>query len=293
MSNDHAYMPLYFGDLLKQTMFWSGEERSLLILLQATQWWNGALPFDLSKIADAIKYDQGTFLALWNGRVHTLFVETETGYVNEETEERRRAVARMSGARRAAGKASGKVRRARGAQRQNSAADPEQTDDGLLEQNREHVVRTKPRTNGSAYVRTPIHSNPIQSNPHHEPQPSESPTPDAGSSSPSPPSGADPPPAASATTGKNGRDRGPPRQRRLPADYPTEPLRPWAREHTPRVNFDAEIAMLRDHEFRDAHSDWDAVVRNWLRRAEKQTTRESDQRLTSYERHKRRLYGDA
>lgn len=28
-----------------------------------------------------------------------------------------------------------------------------------------------------------------------------------------------------------------------------------------------ELAMMRDHQFRDAHSDWSAVARNWLRRS--------------------------
>lgn len=77
----------------------------------------------------------------------------------------------------------------------------------------------------------------------------------------------------------------------MPADHPTEPLRSWAEEHTPNVNFDAEIAQLRDHEFRDPHTDWDAVVRNWLRRAEKETSRRGNDQLTRFERHKRRLYG--
>lgn len=79
----------------------------------------------------------------------------------------------------------------------------------------------------------------------------------------------------------------------MPADHPTEPLRAWAAENTPRVNFDAEIAVLRDYEFRSAHSDWNAVIRNWLRHAEKQTRNRSDDHLTRFERHKRRLYGDA
>lgn len=78
----------------------------------------------------------------------------------------------------------------------------------------------------------------------------------------------------------------------MPTDHPTEPLRAWASEHTPRVNFDAEMAMLRDHEFRDAHSDWDAVIRNWLRRAAKQPHDQAIGRLTRFEQHKRRLYGE-
>lgn len=279
--HDHPYMPLYFGDLLKQTLFWSGEERSLLILLLAAQWWNGPLPLDLSKLAAAIQYDVKTFLALWNGRVHALFDVTADGYVNADTEERRRSVARMSSVRRAAGQASGKARRARADQ----SASP------LFEQNKEQDVRTKSRTSSAPFARTPIQSNPIQSRPIQEPQGSA--PPDAGGdiSPPALPSGADPPPAATADKHGNGQKRAAPRSRRLPPDHPTEPFRAWAREHTPGVNFDAELAVLRDHEFRDPHSDWDGVIRNWLRRAAKQTSRRNGEQLTRFEQHKRRLYG--
>lgn len=291
--NDHPYMPLYFGDVLKQTLYWSGEERSLLILLLAAQWWNGALPRDLSKLASAIQYREETFRALWNGRVHTLFVDKPEGYIHEDTEVRKRAVSKMSGARRAAGKASGKARRARADGRTNSEGVLEQRDDDVFEQDSEHDVQTKPPTPGGAYARTPIQSNPIQSKPDQEPQRSESRDAGADITSPSAPSGADPPPAATATARENGNGRAAPRRRRMPPDHPTEPLRAWASEHTPRVNFDAEMAMLRDHEFRDAHSDWDAVIRNWLRRAAKEKNRSGDEQLTRFERHKRRLYGDA
>lgn len=287
MADDPPYMPLYFGDILKLTLFWSGEERALLMLLLAVQWWHGPLPFDLLKLASAIKYDEQSFLALWNGHVHEVFTEREGGFIHEDTEARRRSVAKMSDARRAAGQASGKARRAR------PASLLEQTGDGLIEQNSEGDVRTKPRTNGSAYVRTSIQSNPNQSKQNQGPQFSEPHAAEGASSSPPLPSGADPPPPATANGPANTRAKPAPRSRRLPAGYAIEPWREWAAENTPSVNFDAEIAMLRDHEFRDAHSDWDAVVRNWLRRAAKQTKRSGEEHLTRYERHKRRLYGDA
>jgi uncharacterized protein YdaU (DUF1376 family) len=280
--NDPPYMPLYLGDVLKQTLYWTGEERALLILLYAAQWWNGPLPLDLSKLAVALQYDDATFRALWNGRVHTLFDETPHGFVNDELEIRRQSVARMTGARRAAGKASGKARRER------SDRHDDGIDDDVFEQNTEHGVRTNHGANGGSYVRTSIQSNPIQSNPDQQPKISESPPVDPNDTVAYSPSLADPPPAATANPGKTR-----PRRRRMPADHPTEPLREWARSNTPGVNFDSEIALLRDHEFRDPHSDWDAVVRNWLRRAAKQKPRGTDEHLTRYERHKRRLYGDA
>lgn len=286
---DPPYMPLYFGDVLRRTLYWSGEERALLLLLSAAQWCSGPLPLDLSQLATALQFDEETFRRLWSGRVHTLFTATSAGFVDEELETRRENVARLSGARRAAGQASGKMRRARA----------EQTTDSLLEQKNEHGARTKARTNGRALVRTPIQSNPIQSRPDHKPQISESTSvaPDSKAASspfePEPSPDADPPPAAAASNGTSENGKARPRRRRIPADHPVEALRDWATEHAPRVNFDTELALLRDHEFRDPHSDWDAVVRNWLRRAAKQTTRGGDEQITRFERHKRRLYGDA
>jgi len=286
--SDPPYMPLYLGDVLKLTLYWTGEERALLILLYAAQWWNGPLPTDLSRLAGALQYDEGRFRALWHGRVHTLFDETPNGFLNHELEIRRQTVARMSGARRAAGKASGRARRERSGRHDDGSGGES------FEQPHEHDVRTRHGTNGGSYVRTSIQSNPIQSNPDQQPQPLDTSTVDPDNTaaySPSlaerPSNGTDPPPSATA----NEKTR--PRRRRMPVDHPIEPLRDWARSNTPGVNFDSEIALIRDHEFRDPHSDWDAVVRNWLRRAAKQKPRPADEHLTRYERHKRRLYGDA
>lgn len=288
MSDPTPYMPLYLGDVLKQTLYWTGEERALLILLYAAQWWNGPLPLDLSRLAGALQYDDATFRALWTRRVHTLFDETPNGFVNEDLEIRRQTVARMSGVRRAAGKASGKARRERSERHVDGIGDE------VFEQNTEHVVRTNHGANGGSHVRTSIQSNPSHSNPDQQPPIFESPSVDPHNTVAHSPSGverisngADPPPAATASNGKMR-----PRRRRMPADHPIEPLREWARANTPGVNFDAEIALIRDHEFRDPHSDWDAVIRNWLRRAEKQKPRATDEHLTRYERHKRRLYGN-
>lgn len=55
----------------------------------------------------------------------------------------------------------------------------------------------------------------------------------------------------------------------MPKHHPTEPLRQWTREHCPDVDFDHEIAVLRDHEFKTPYSDWDAVIRNWMRKAQR------------------------
>lgn len=39
-----------------------------------------------------------------------------------------------------------------------------------------------------------------------------------------------------------------------------------------------ELAMIRDHQFRDAHSDWSAVFRNWFRREAKRKPRQANDR---------------
>lgn len=41
-----------------------------------------------------------------------------------------------------------------------------------------------------------------------------------------------------------------------------------------------EIETLRDHQFRDAHTDWQAVARNWLRRARPPPRRGGQQQLS-------------
>lgn len=59
------------------------------------------------------------------------------------------------------------------------------------------------------------------------------------------------------------------KSRRCPADWLFSPsvYETALREGLNSDERERELAMLRDHEFRDAHSDWDAVARNWLRKA--------------------------
>jgi hypothetical protein len=55
---------------------------------------------------------------------------------------------------------------------------------------------------------------------------------------------------------------------RMPSEYtPGADIRAWAAENTPSVDFDYELGKCRDHTFRTARADWDAVLRNWLRTA--------------------------
>lgn len=66
--------------------------------------------------------------------------------------------------------------------------------------------------------------------------------------------------------------KGRPKSKRLPKDFDIEPWRIWTANNCPWVNFDTEIALLRDHQFRDAHSDWPAVIRKWMRTEYKRLT---------------------
>jgi hypothetical protein len=58
------------------------------------------------------------------------------------------------------------------------------------------------------------------------------------------------------------------RERRVPKDFAiTAEMRSWAKEACPNVDIDRETECFRDHEFRDPHSDWLAVWRQWMRRS--------------------------
>jgi uncharacterized protein YdaU (DUF1376 family) len=62
----------------------------------------------------------------------------------------------------------------------------------------------------------------------------------------------------------------PQRSRRAPKEFSLTPdMRTWGQAHTPRARLDSEHAVFMDHEFKDPHSDWLAVWRNWMRRADK------------------------
>lgn len=80
------------------------------------------------------------------------------------------------------------------------------------------------------------------------------------------------PPSASPTGGKPEvpRETKPrhPRSRRCPEDFAiTSELRVIARELPDDFDLDGETAKFRDHEFRDARSDWPATWRKWMRTA--------------------------
>jgi hypothetical protein len=66
--------------------------------------------------------------------------------------------------------------------------------------------------------------------------------------------------------------KGPKPSRTMPSDFPVEEHRKWAAENHPSVDFDREMAKLRDHTFRTAHIRWGGVIRNWIRTAEERAS---------------------
>ena len=58
------------------------------------------------------------------------------------------------------------------------------------------------------------------------------------------------------------------RSKRVPADFiATDDLKAWAAEKVPGVDIETQTEAMRDHEYRDAHSDWPAAWRKWMRTA--------------------------
>lgn len=84
--------------------------------------------------------------------------------------------------------------------------------------------------------------------------------------------------------------------KRMPPEYQAgELVRAWAREKAPLVDFETELAACRDYEFKHARSDWDAVLRTWLLREQKDLARRErpngakSSYLTRFEARKRAL----
>lgn len=62
------------------------------------------------------------------------------------------------------------------------------------------------------------------------------------------------------------------RTSKMPADYQlSAEMLEWIKVKVPDINAGLELEMIRDHEFRTPYSDWDAVCRNWFRKAQRTT----------------------
>jgi uncharacterized protein YdaU (DUF1376 family) len=59
-----------------------------------------------------------------------------------------------------------------------------------------------------------------------------------------------------------------PKGKRAPANFiVTEELIKWAREKVPSVDIEKETESFRDHQYKDAKTDWNASWRTWMRNA--------------------------
>lgn len=62
--------------------------------------------------------------------------------------------------------------------------------------------------------------------------------------------------------------------RRCPSDFNvTDELLVWASTECPGLNVEHETKAFRDYEFRNAHTDWRATWRTWMRKAHENRTR--------------------
>jgi uncharacterized protein YdaU (DUF1376 family) len=305
---EQPYMPLFFGDVLKQTLFWTGEERALYVLLLSVQWYSGPLPSDQAKLADALGYDEQKFSELWASNVHQQFAQTERGFINESLEAHREYLARRAAALSEAGRKGGQHTQAKA--RQARQAEPQASSQASRQAPAQARSGAEPQATSRAGLNRglkpgltiPTQPNSTQPKPQEEPEPplsDQPPMQDSASEDLSPPgaghrggNGNSPPPAAPALASEKARA-----SRRMPKEFDPEPMREWASANAAGVGFDEEVAKMRDHQFREAHSDWPAVVRNWLRRARDELKRHRSASAgaapTRFEQHKRRLYGGA
>lgn len=175
------FMPLFLGDVLAETLGWTGEERALYVYLRALQWFGGPLSRDLQRLARTAQYDEVSFARLW-ATVQGKFVESDdgAGLINLRCEEHRSKVQRLSSLRATAGASGGK--RTQAQRRDAKAVNPESarpenpcacdsdqpaavgpTARASDQANGKAKREASQRARGAANGKHPIQSNPIQS----------------------------------------------------------------------------------------------------------------------------------
>lgn len=292
------FLPLFMGDFLGSTAEWDGEERALYLLLLGYQWTLGSLPSDLKKLRKLADYQQENFDRWWP-TVSQKFQVQDDRLVNLRLEEHRAKTQELAQRNSQNGRkgANARWKRDGGAIQNERNLDggaiqkPGKADSGAIQSGavtdgvathmysdrhqlaNGQTIASPSETNGArqgkgefGYSIHPIPSHPIDI-PKGNTHTSEVEGGAGGRELELAPTDPDTRPGRSRGNGRS-QPSAPRRARRMPKDHPTEPFREWAKQHTPGVDFDHEIAMLKDHEFRDPHSDWDAVIRNWLRRAQ-------------------------
>ena len=72
--------------------------------------------------------------------------------------------------------------------------------------------------------------------------------------------------------------------RKCPGDFlVTDEMRTWAALECPTVDVDKAVLKFRDHTFSSARSDWDATLRNWLRKDAEYSTAKLQPVETTYQ----------
>ena len=116
------YLALFPGDVLRETIPWTGEQRALLVLLMMYAFATD-LPADESEVARIIQYDPKQFRELWP-TVKTAFNVLDGKLVHADVEKHRDRAARTRHARIEAGKRGAKARAEKSANGKGAANGP-------------------------------------------------------------------------------------------------------------------------------------------------------------------------
>ncbi|HWG75488.1 MAG TPA: YdaU family protein [Steroidobacteraceae bacterium] len=93
MKSQLPYMPVFIGDLLRETSGWTTEEFGAYLKLLFVQWDNGPLPDEPDRLAAICGIPVERFIEIWETLEHR-FAEVDGGLVHEATAARREQYAR-------------------------------------------------------------------------------------------------------------------------------------------------------------------------------------------------------
>lgn len=110
MSADNAWMPLYVGDYLADTMHLSGAEHGAYLLLLMHAWRTGPLPDDNTRLAAIARTEPSSWRRMASS-IRAFFDTTEDGLVQRRLERVRAEQGGKIEQRRAAGRASAEARK--------------------------------------------------------------------------------------------------------------------------------------------------------------------------------------
>src|SRR5262249_42154981 len=82
------YVPWFHGDFLRSTQGWTLLERAVYWMLLCSQWENGSIPDDMTRLAAIANTDLATLTSVWP-LVGKKFKRTRAGLVNKRMREHR------------------------------------------------------------------------------------------------------------------------------------------------------------------------------------------------------------